>query len=575
MSTINLDVNGTYTANINASITFSPGVTHIAVTAIGGGGGQGNYSTTSIGGAGGGGGSVTSNFNVNSTDTLSLYIGLPGSGGGGGFTGFATNDFSGGGGGGYSNNAGAGGGGAATCVTLTRSSLSFVLLVAGGGGGGSIASTFDGSNGGYGGGNEDGDGSSGIVSSGSSGGGGLRDGTGGTGGSPETNGTTGLINDLTGAVTVGNGGGGASGNGGGGGGGFGGGGGNNVGGGGGGSSFVNTNFNIGFESSVSYSYVTTTYNDSSVTPLAGSGGYIGDQSLGSGASGFHGQVIITAFGDPPTPGPGPGPAPASGNSVDQTCFRKGTRILTADSRYVNVEKLKTGDVLFTSNGPKDIVDIIRFTSSFDKHPLYVLPKHILGINAPNRDLYMSNNHAFKHNGLWHHMKCSRVTKLLPIKEIDYYHISLGNYFNYTIVAENIEVESCFVYKLDDMTIASWECNKVCCQPLKITKVVEPKLHFTAERIDLPGKLDPGKLDGDKKGKDKGKEKGKGKVRLNEIDQISLKKEFRYNESMYNNNESMYNKSEGLDTYQTNGSHKQGHKQTSIEKFMNTTQKFRF
>lgn len=560
MSTINLDVNGTYTANINAAITFSPGVTHITVTAIGGGGGQGNYSGIYFGGAGGGGGSVTSNFNVNSTDTLSLYIGLPGSGGGGGFTGFATNDFSGGGNGGYSNNAGAGGGGAATCVTLTRSSLSFVLLVAGGGGGGSIASTSNGSNGGYGGGNGNGDGSNGVVSSGgTSGGGGLSDGTGGAGGSLLTNGITGSFDTLTGVVTVGNGGGGTNDNGGGGGGGFGGGGGNNDGGGGGGSSFVNTNFNTGFESSVSYSYVTTTYNDSSVTPVAGSGGYIGDQSLLSGASGFHGQVIITAFGDPPAPAPASG----GGNSVDQTCFRKGTRILTADSRYVNVEKLKTGDVLFTSNGPKDIVDIIRFTSSFDKHPLYVLPKHILGINAPNRDLYMSNNHAFKHNGLWHHMKCSRVTKLLPIKEIDYYHISLGNYFNYTIVAENIEVESCFVYKLDDMTIASWECNKVCCQPLKITKIVEPKLHFMAERIDLPGKLDPGKLDGDKKGKDKGKEKGKGKVRLNEIDQISLKKEFMYNESMT------------FDTYQTNGSHKQGHKQTSIEKFMNTTQKFRF
>ena len=102
-----------------------------------------------------------------------------------------------------------------------------------------------------------------------------------------------------------------------------------------------------------------------------------------------------------------------------------------------------------------------------------------------------------------------------------------------------------------MTIASWECNKVCCQPLKITKIVEPKLHFMAERIDLPGKG-----------------KGKGKVRLNEIDQISLKKEF-----MYNNNESIYNNNDVFDTYQIKNNNHILRKE-NIEKFMNTTQQLR-
>jgi len=59
------------------------------------------------------------------------------------------------------------------------------------------------------------------------------------------------------------------------------------------------------------------------------------------------------------------------------------------------------------------------------------------------------------------------------------------------------------------------------------------------------------------------------VRLNEIDQISLKKEF-----MYNNNESIYNNNDVFDTYQIKNNNHILRKE-NIEKFMNTIQQLRF
>jgi len=125
--------------------------------------------------------------------------------------------------------------------------------------------------------------------------------------------------------------------------------------------------------------------------------------------------------------------------------------------------------------------MVVFTSTMKKHPLYVLPKDTLAPGMPQEHLYMSNNHAFKHKGRWQHMKCSDLTKKVALEELEYFHIIVEDYFNTTIVAENVEVETCFKYKEDNVLLA-WSCKKTCCQPLKIVRELNK---VQATKITLP------------------------------------------------------------------------------------------
>ena len=66
---------------------------------------------------------------------------------------------------------------------------------------------------------------------------------------------------------------------------------------------------------------------------------------------------------------------------------------------------------------------------------------------------------------WKHMKCSSHTQETDTDNIDYYHLIIDDYFAHTIVAEGVEVETCFEDKHDGV-LMSWACNKKCCKPLK-------------------------------------------------------------------------------------------------------------
>ena len=453
-----------YTTAANSTGLVIPlGVNVINIQAFGGGGG-GPASGSAVAGNGG---VINTNFKVNSGDILNIYVG--GGGTYGGYNtgnGVITSPLT-GGGGGYSTQYG-GGGGAMTCVTLTSGSTTSVLIIAGGGGGG------DSTNGGNGGsGNSTssglpGGGTGGGAGGGVSGSGGLRGDITTQSGSSGANTASGLLSSFT----AGNGGGNAITNaqgtsGGGGGGGFGGGGGGGTisgggdgYGGGGGSSYVNANFISSSPFSPTYS---TTY---------GSGG---------GASTPYGQVggvNISWQASQPTPSSGPSSGPSANN--DLYCFLKGTRILT-ETGYRMVEDLRKGEKVITKKGLTEITEMVSFKSTQKKHPLYVLPKDTLAPGVPQEHLYMSNNHAFKHNGLWHHMKCSTLTKRVKLEEMEYYHILVEDYFASTIVAENVEVETCFRYKEDNVMLA-WSCNSVCCQPLRVVKELG---QVRAEKIKLP------------------------------------------------------------------------------------------
>ena len=147
------------------------------------------------------------------------------------------------------------------------------------------------------------------------------------------------------------------------------------------------------------------------------------------------------------------------------CFQKGTMILTP-SGYQTIETLSIGDFVQTSTGIcTEIVEIVAFTDDTMRHPLYILPKESLGKNTPCVDLYMSHNHAFKDlQGKWHHMKCSNLTQKIEKNIIEYYNIIISDYFAHTIVAENVQVETCFRYK-NDGRLLLWDCKK-CCTPYK-------------------------------------------------------------------------------------------------------------
>lgn len=158
--------------------------------------------------------------------------------------------------------------------------------------------------------------------------------------------------------------------------------------------------------------------------------------------------------------------PTLGSST--ICFQKGTKILTPTGYHL-VEQLKAGDALISAKDGSTRVPIksmVQFIGKKEDGALYCLPKDTLGKNKPLNDLYMSGDHAFKAGPVWKHMKCAAGgAKETDADDIEYFHIILDDYFAHTIVAEGVEVESCFEDKGDGV-LMSWACSEVSCTPLK-------------------------------------------------------------------------------------------------------------
>jgi hypothetical protein len=151
------------------------------------------------------------------------------------------------------------------------------------------------------------------------------------------------------------------------------------------------------------------------------------------------------------------------------CFQKGTQLLTP-AGYKAVEQFQAGDMLTSAKDGTTTVPVKSMVQFIGKKEeggaLYVLPKGVLGKNKPLNDLYMSGDHAFKAGPVWKHMKCAAGgAKETDADNIEYYHIILDDYFAHTLVAEGVEVESCFEDKGDGI-LMSWACNESCCTPLK-------------------------------------------------------------------------------------------------------------
>jgi hypothetical protein len=141
-------------------------------------------------------------------------------------------------------------------------------------------------------------------------------------------------------------------------------------------------------------------------------------------------------------------------------------ILTPNG-YKAVETLKKGETVTTAQGSTvQIQKVTSFVGKQQKCPLYVLNKGSLAPNMPLMDLYMSEGHAYRHNGKWSHIKCSSLAMKVDLDNIEYYNIAVDNYIKNTLIANGVEVESLFNIPTLKMT---WNCNKDNCKPIIETK----------------------------------------------------------------------------------------------------------
>ena len=81
-------------------------------------------------------------------------------------------------------------------------------------------------------------------------------------------------------------------------------------------------------------------------------------------------------------------------STNDICYHPDTKILT-DKGYIEIKKLKRGDLVETLNGLKPIAKVIR---NYNLKNVFVkFPKDCFGKNIPNEDLYITNDYYLSEN----------------------------------------------------------------------------------------------------------------------------------------------------------------------------------
>jgi len=110
-----------------------------------------------------------------------------------------------------------------------------------------------------------------------------------------------------------------------------------------------------------------------------------------------------------------------------------------------IDNLKDGDLIVTGNGK--IVPIVKIIKYYIENPNEIsypvcIPKDYFGKNIPDKNTYISQNHAIKlFNGKWiyggYHLNYFSLYKIKPL----YFHVLLPNYFTDDLIANNIIVES--------------------------------------------------------------------------------------------------------------------------------------
>jgi len=126
------------------------------------------------------------------------------------------------------------------------------------------------------------------------------------------------------------------------------------------------------------------------------------------------------------------------------CILSKTFIKTpSGNKYI--DHLKDGDLITTGDGRTvPIIKIIKYNIENPNETSYpvCIPKDYFGQNMPDKNTYISQNHAIKlNNNKWiyggYHLNYFNLYKIKPL----YFHILLPNYFTDNLIANNIIIES--------------------------------------------------------------------------------------------------------------------------------------
>ena len=126
-----------------------------------------------------------------------------------------------------------------------------------------------------------------------------------------------------------------------------------------------------------------------------------------------------------------------------TCFLKGTYILTING-YKKIENIDITDKLIDRNNKIINIKKIHYFVSHTYMP-YIIKKDSIDNNIPNEDLYITGFHAVKINNRLYH-PCHKKLNIFDlftehIGDYYYYNIETDNYFEDTIIANNLEIET--------------------------------------------------------------------------------------------------------------------------------------
>ena len=125
------------------------------------------------------------------------------------------------------------------------------------------------------------------------------------------------------------------------------------------------------------------------------------------------------------------------------CILSNTLIKTVKG-YELIDDLVKGDLIITDDDRiVPIINIVKYKIDEPKEEHYpvCIPKNFFAYQVPNKNTYLSENHAILYNDFWTNGRINlNYFEKIRIKPL-YYHMELPNYLTDNIVANNLTVES--------------------------------------------------------------------------------------------------------------------------------------
>ena len=161
--------------------------------------------------------------------------------------------------------------------------------------------------------------------------------------------------------------------------------------------------------------------DSEIFVKSSNGFILSVQGLAYGGSGI---VKITNLGSSSIP-----------------CVTKDSYIKTPFGER-QITDLEEGDLIITSKGETvPIVKKLEKTTRASFKMPYLIPKDFYGSNMPNRDTYISGNHAYKIKKNWKYPRHQEIFNKMKWEDVVYYNLKLPDYHKHDFICNNIVMEA--------------------------------------------------------------------------------------------------------------------------------------